>query len=213
MRWLQERIKGLAAGSQSVGALLQSVRQRDIEGNRKIAESEWFAVVTAAANEKVKARTSKPRGDIEPLQMVGRLKGTISRVRVPSLTFSFARRAMKSYWSAFWHGHTLPFRFQINNEVQKDTLVGRVAFATSFIIVDSVVVAVRHLFKNRIPWEVVAIVAVVVALADGIGAKDFSWLLFVPPVAMVCAVPFSILRFRKWKGFKTILRGKAKSEG
>jgi hypothetical protein len=168
-------------------------------------------VVTATVNEKVKARTNKPRGDVEPLHMVGRLvKGTISRVRVPSLTFSFTRRVIRSYWSAFWQGHTRPFCFRINNEIQKDTLVGRVAFATTFIIVDSLVVMGRYFFKRRIPWEVIAIVAVVVTLADGIKAEDFKWLLVVPPVAMVGAVPFSVLRFRKWEGFRPILKEKVK---
>jgi hypothetical protein len=166
-------------------------------------------MVTAAVKEKIKVGASRPIGDTEPLHMVGRLvRGTMSRVKAPALILSFTRRVIRSYWAAFWHGYTLPFKFRINNEIQKETLLGRVTFATTFIIVDSFVVMGKYFFKRRIPWEVIAIVAVIVAMADGIKAKDFTWVLFVPPVAMIGAVPFSVLRFRKWRGFRSVLKDK-----
>lgn len=164
-----------------------------------------IAMDIAAEKENIKARQ-----DIEPplRLLVGRLaKVQLSRVKRLALTFSFSG-LIRSYWGACWHGMTRPFVFRINGEIQKDTLVGRVAFAATYIIVDSAVLMGRYLFKCRVPWEVIAIIAVVITLADSVKASDFKWLLVVPPVAMVGAVPFSILRFRKWKGFKPLLKKK-----
>lgn len=199
----------------------------------------------------IKAGTTEVK-TVDLLKMVGSLvKDQLSQVRVPALTFSFPRM-MSDYWGAFWDGRTLPFRFKINGEVQKETFIGRLAFAVTFIIADSVYLLGRFgvWLLKKLPWKLNAWNIVLVAgLAVGFlgwvlpwwleGMNFMSeieqtktmkalhdidltipqipeiglnvgWLALVPLIGMIGTAPFSVVRFRKWKGFKAVLRKKSK---
>lgn len=80
---------------------------------------------------KVKAGTK-----IDLLKLIGQVKDQLSKVGAPALTFTLG--SIRAYWNAFWGGHTLPLRLKIDDQVDKEIFVGRLAFATTFIIADSV---------------------------------------------------------------------------
>lgn len=103
----------------------------------------------------IKAGTAEV-STVDLLKMVGHLaKDQLSRVRVPALTFTFPRDVMRNYWGAFWDGRTLPFKFKINDEIQKDIFIGRLGFATTFIIADSIYLVGRFgvWLLKKLPWK------------------------------------------------------------
>lgn len=209
----------------------------------------------AQQKENIKAGTAEVK-TIDLLKMVGHLaKDQLSRVRVPALTFSFSR-VIYDYWDAFWGGHHLPLRLRIDGKVDKEIFVGRLAFATTFIIADSVylvgkfgvwllkklpwgfniwnIVLVAGLVAGFIAWvlpwwldymgfmeeieqtsTIGALHGIYLTVSDDLKPLDIklSWLPFVPIVGivgMVGTLPFSVARFSKWRGFKSVLRKKSK---
>ena len=203
---------------------------------------------TAQQKANIKAGTTEVK-TIDLLKMVGHLaKDQLSRVRVPALIFTFPLEVMRNYWGAFWDGRTLPFRFKINDEIQKDIFIGRLSFAVTFIISDSVWLVGKFgiWILKKIPWKfwnVVLVSGLVVGFLGWVfpwwleemnfmdGIKEtktmeaiedikldvpqvpdlkLGWLATIPMIGMVVAAPFSVVRFKKWQGFKAVLRKKSK---
>lgn len=206
---------------------------------------------TAQQKANIKAGTTEVK-TIDLLKMVGHLaKDQLSRVRVPALTFTFPslRGIARAYWNAFWGGHHLPLRLRIDGDVDKEIFVGRLAFAVTYIVADSIylVGSFGIWLLRKLPWKINVInVLVVAGLVVGFIGWVFPWWLegmnfmseieqtktmkalhdidltipqipeiglnvgWLPLIGMIGTAPFSVVRFRKWKGFKAVLRKKSK---
>lgn len=187
---------------------------------------------------KIKAGSHLETRDL--FKMVGYLvKDQLLRVRVPALTFtSFTFGSIRAYWNAFWGGHTLPLRLKIDDQVDKEIFVGRLSFAVTFIIADSIYLvgkgiwSLKKLFGRKVnilngvvvgglvvgflgwvyPWflEQIGVDMKILDLIRELGDEvripdiDLTWLVWVPIVGFIGAVPFSVKRFRKWRGLKFI---------
>lgn len=131
---------------------------------------------TAQQKENIKAGTEVSTVDL--LKMVGSLaKDQLLRVRVPALTFSFSR-SVRSYWNAFWGGHHLPLRLRIDGDVDKEIFVGRLAFAVTYIVADSIylVGSFGIWLLRKLPWKINVInVLVVAGLVVGFLGWVFPW--------------------------------------
>lgn len=197
----------------------------------------------------------KSVSNVDLFKMVGSLvKDQLSRVRVPALTFTLPslRGIVRAYWDALWGGHHLPLRLRIDGGVDKEIFVGRLGFAVTYIVVDTVYLVGKFgiWILKKIPWKInVWNIVLVAGLVIGflgwvfpwwLEEMDFmdeieqtktmqvlsdihfemptvpeiglnvGWLALVPLIGMIGTAPFSVVRFRKWKGLKVVLREKSK---